>query len=78
MVDTKDVKGYVNFFSNGFLLSSLKTDQRYVVVGKPKRDKNRIVFWHPELIATTPPEAADSSEFKDQNSELSKEEIFNV
>lgn len=74
VVDTAGAKASVNFFSNGFLLSSLKTDQRYVVVGKPKRDKNKIMFWHPELIPTEAPESIDNSEIKDQNSESNSEE----
>lgn len=87
VVDTAGVKASVNFFSNGFLLSSLKTDQRYVVVGKPKRDKNKITFRHPELIPTQAPETVedvDNSQVTGHNSQSnietpkSNDEIFNV
>lgn len=59
VVDTKDVKASVNFFHANFLMSKLKADQRYVVVGKPKKDKSKITFWHPELIPTEAPEQTD-------------------
>ena len=59
VVDTKDVKASVNFFHANFLMSTLKTDQRYIVIGKPKKDKNKITFRHPEMIPTEPPEQID-------------------
>ena len=50
-------KASVNFFSSPFLLSSLKVNQRYVVVGKPKKEKNKITFRHPQLLAVEAPES---------------------
>lgn len=58
-IDTKGVKASINFFHANFLMSKLKTDQRYIIIGKPKKDKNKIVFRHPEMIPTEAPEQVD-------------------
>lgn len=58
-VDTTWEKTSINFFHANFLMSTLKTDQRYIIIGKPKKDKNKIVFRHPEMIPTEAPEQTD-------------------
>ncbi len=40
-------------------MSTLKTDQWYIVVGKPKKEKSKITFRHPEMIPTEAPEQTD-------------------
>ena len=65
--DINGGKASVNFFSSPFLLSSLKVNQRYVIVGKPKKEKNKITFWHPQLLPVEPPETSTQ-----------EGEIFNV
>lgn len=62
VVDQDDTKASVNFFHANFLMSTLKTDQRYVIIGKPKKEKSKIAFWHPEMIPTEPPEENDSAD----------------
>ena len=65
--DINGGKASVNYFSSPFLLSSLKVNQRYVIVGKPKKEKNKITFWHPQLLPVEPPETSTQ-----------EGEIFNV
>ncbi len=74
VVDTEGIKASINFFHANFLMAKLKTDQRYVVIGKPKKEKSKIVFRHPELIPTESPEKSDGEEGKDNADEWA----FNV
>lgn len=55
-------------------MSTLKTDQRYIIVGKPKKDKSKITFWHPEMIPTEAPEQTDGEKVEGGTSG----EAFNV
>ncbi len=55
VADEAGTKATVNFFHAPYILSQIKVWQRYLAVGKPKNDKNKIAFWHPEMIATESP-----------------------
>lgn len=58
--DEAGTKATVNFFHAPYLMAQMKVGQRYLAVGKPKNDKNKIAFWHPEMIPTDPPENNDN------------------
>lgn len=68
VVDTQWVKASVNFFHANFLMSTLKTDQWYIVIWKPKKEKSKITFRHPEMIPTEAPEQIDGEKTEDDAS----------
>lgn len=82
VVDTKDVKASINFFHANFLMSKLKVDQRYIIIGKPKKDKNKIIFRHPEMIPTEAPEVVVSTDIPNSETEgeesVANDGAFNV
>ena len=48
--DEEGTKGMIQALNNQYLLRSTKIDQRYFIVGKPKRNGKTPAFWHPELV----------------------------
>lgn len=50
--DETGQKATVNFFYAPFLMAHIRVNQRYLVIWKPKNDKWKVSFRHPEMILT--------------------------
>lgn len=65
-VDSVGTKTTVNFFYAPYIVGHIRTNQRYLVVWKPKNNRGKIAFWHPEMILT---ESSISPDLHDESSE---------
>lgn len=70
--DETEQKATVNFFFAPFLLAHIRVHQRYLVIWKPKNDKWKVSFWHPEMILTE-----DTTQIlEEENDEAQEEELI--
>ena len=50
--DSTGEKATVNFFYAPYIVWHIRTNQWYLVVGKPKNNRWTIAIWHPEMVLT--------------------------
>ncbi len=54
--DEDGVEWKIQFFNAWFIVKNIKTDTWYVIIGKPKFERQKMIFWHPEMIETAAPD----------------------
>ncbi|MEF2175900.1 MAG: DEAD/DEAH box helicase, partial [Candidatus Absconditabacteria bacterium] len=62
--DANGAVGHITFMNSQFVYSNTNVDQRYVIMGKPKLDGNKIVFWYPEMVAASEDEEGSQELYK--------------
>jgi len=54
--DEEWIQWKIQFLNAWFTAKNIKTDTRYVIIGKPKFERQKMIFWYPEMIETTAPD----------------------